>query len=147
MGFSEEKLLEQLAATRKASTRLAMASAESKWQALQALASLLETNSSLILAENKLDVDQLALDNPMRDRLLLTSERIQDLAKSVRAVALLPDPSGQVLLHKTLANGLDLQKIAVPLGVVGVIYESRPNVTIDVAALCLRSGKVAAHLG
>ncbi len=147
MGFSEEKLLEQLAATRKASTRLAMASADSKWQALQALAALLETNSSLILAENKLDVDQLALDNPMRDRLLLTSERIQDLAKSVRAVALLPDPSGQVLLHKTLANGLDLQKIAVPLGVVGVIYESRPNVTIDVAALCLRSGNAAVLRG
>ncbi|MEN9363608.1 MAG: Glutamate-5-semialdehyde dehydrogenase, partial [Bacteroidota bacterium] len=140
MGLSEEQLLEQFAATRKASTGLAMASTERKQVVLQTLASLLEQNSPQILAANQVDMDAMALENPMRDRLLLTTARIQDLANSVREVALLPDPSGQVLLQKTLSNGLDLQKIAVPLGVVGVIYESRPNVTIDVAALCVRSG-------
>jgi glutamate-5-semialdehyde dehydrogenase len=147
MGLSEEQLLEQFAATRKASTGLAMASTERKQVVLQTLASLLEQNSTQILVANQLDMDAMALENPMRDRLLLTTERIQDLANSVREVALLPDPSGQVLLQKTLSNGLDLQKILVPLGVVGVIYESRPNVTIDVAALCLRSGNAAVLRG
>jgi len=147
MGLSEEQLLEQFASTRKASTQLAMASAERKQLVLNVLASLLEENIEQILAENQLDLNAIALENPMRDRLLLSTSRILDLAKSVRDVALLPDPSGRLLLHKTLANGLDLQKIAVPLGVVGVIYESRPNVTIDVAALCLRSGNAAVLRG
>ena len=147
MGLSEEQLLEQFAATRKASTHLAMASPERKQLVLHVLASLLEENTAQILAENQLDLNAIALENPMRDRLLLSTARILDLAKSVREVALLPDPSGRLLLHKTLANGLDLQKIAVPLGVVGVIYESRPNVTIDVAALCLRSGNAAVLRG
>jgi glutamate-5-semialdehyde dehydrogenase len=147
MGLSEEQLLEQFASTRKASTQLAMASTERKQLVLNVLASLLEENIEQILAENQLDLNAIALENPMRDRLLLSTSRILDLAKSVRDVALLPDPSGRLLLHKTLANGLDLQKIAVPLGVVGVIYESRPNVTIDVAALCLRSGNAAVLRG
>lgn len=147
MGLSEQQLLEQFAATRQASTELAMASRERKQVVLQTLASLLEQNSTQILAANQVDMDAMALENPMRDRLLLTTARIQDLANSVREVAFLPDPSGQVLLQKTLSNGLDLQKIAVPLGVVGVIYESRPNVTIDVAALCLRSGNAAVLRG
>jgi glutamate-5-semialdehyde dehydrogenase len=147
MGLSEEQLLEQFASTRKASTQLAMASTERKQLVLNVLASLLEENIEIILTENQLDLNAIALENPMRDRLLLSTSRILDLAKSVRDVALLPDPSGRLLLHKTLANGLDLQKIAVPLGVVGVIYESRPNVTIDVAALCLRSGNAAVLRG
>ena len=147
MGLSEEQLLEQFASTRKASTQLAMASTERKQLVLNVLASLLEENIEIILTENQLDLNAIALENPMRDRLLLSTSRILDLAKSVRDVALLPDPSGRLLLQKTLANGLDLQKIAVPLGVVGVIYESRPNVTIDVAALCLRSGNAAVLRG
>lgn len=147
MRLSEEQLLEQFASTRKASTQLAMASTERKQLVLNVLASLLEENIEQILAENQLDLNAIAIENPMRDRLLLSTSRILDLAKSVRDVALLPDPSGRLLLHKTLANGLDLQKIAVPLGVVGVIYESRPNVTIDVAALCLRSGNAAVLRG
>lgn len=147
MRLSEEQLLEQFASTRKASTQWAMASTERKQLVLNVLASLLEENIEQILAENQLDLNAIALENPMRDRLLLSTSRILDLAKSVRDVALLPDPSGRLLLHKTLANGLDLQKIAVPLGVVGVIYESRPNVTIDVAALCLRSGNAAVLRG
>jgi glutamate-5-semialdehyde dehydrogenase len=83
----------------------------------------------------------------MRDRLLLTEQRILALAASLHDVAKLPNPSGQVLVAKTLANGLHLEKKSVPLGVVGVIYESRPNVTIDVAALCIRSGNAAVLRG
>ncbi|MEL7532528.1 MAG: glutamate-5-semialdehyde dehydrogenase, partial [Bacteroidota bacterium] len=78
--------------------------------------------------------------NPKKDRLLLNAERIQGLVESVHAIAKLTDPSGKLLSEKTLKNGLLVQKMSVPLGVVGIIYEARPNVTIDVAALCLRSG-------
>ncbi len=78
--------------------------------------------------------------DPKKDRLLLNEIRIKDLAQSIRDVAQLPDPTGQQLLNRTLANGLKIQKIAVPLGVVGIIYESRPNVTLDVTSLCIRSG-------
>jgi glutamate-5-semialdehyde dehydrogenase len=79
--------------------------------------------------------------------LLLTEQRILDLAASLHDVAKLPNPSEQILLDKILANGLHLEKKSVPLGVVGVIYESRPNVTIDVAALCIRSGNAAVLRG
>src|SRR5690606_20995148 len=76
------------------------------------------------------------------DRLKLTDERIHDLTVSLKAIAELPDPANQVIMERTLTNGLSITKKTVPLGVVGVIYESRPNVTIDVAALCIRSGNV-----
>ncbi len=80
--------------------------------------------------------------DPKKDRLLLSAARIEDLAKSVEEIAALPDPSNRLLSEKILDNGLLVQKITVPLGVVGVIYESRPNVTVDVAALCIQSGNV-----
>jgi glutamate-5-semialdehyde dehydrogenase len=83
----------------------------------------------------------------MRDRLLLTTDRLIQLADGVISVSQLPDPSGDTLVNRTLPNGLVLSKITVPLGVVGVIYESRPNVTIDVAALCIRSGNAAVLRG
>jgi glutamate-5-semialdehyde dehydrogenase len=83
----------------------------------------------------------------MRDRLKLTQERLHDLTESVLSVTHLPDPTGQVLSHRTLSNGLMLSKKTVPLGVVGVIFESRPNVTIDVAALCIRSGNAVVLRG
>src|SRR5690606_21046875 len=76
------------------------------------------------------------------DRLKLTDERIHDLTVSLKAIAELPDPANQVIMERTLTNGLSITKKTVPLGVAGVIYESRPNVTIDVAALCIRSGNV-----
>ncbi|MFT4025143.1 MAG: glutamate-5-semialdehyde dehydrogenase, partial [Flavihumibacter sp.] len=82
-------------------------------------------------------------DNPRNDRLLLTQDRIEAIAAAVRTVADLPDPTGQVLLRKKLPNKLLLRKVTVPLGVVGAIYESRPNVTFDIAALCVRSRNVA----
>ncbi len=85
--------------------------------------------------------------DPKKDRLLLNEKRIQDLAQSLRDVAALPDPTGEVLLEKTIEQGMSLQKLTVPLGVVGVIYESRPNVTLDVASLCLRSGNACVLKG
>ena len=140
-------ILPLLASTRKASTQLASADARVKIAVLHRLAELLREQQGIIIAENAKDLANLDDQNPMRDRLLLTEARIEALASSLHDVSALPDPSGQILMDKVLTNGLHLQKIAVPLGVVGVIYESRPNVTIDVAALCIRSGNAAVLRG
>jgi glutamate-5-semialdehyde dehydrogenase len=136
-----------LAATRKSAPSLALASDAVKLSMLADLASRLEANVAAIISANEKDLASYDPQNPMRDRLLLTEQRILALAASLHDVAQLPDPSGQVLVDKILANGLHLQKKSVPLGVVGVIYESRPNVTIDVAALCIRSGNAAVLRG
>lgn len=135
-----ESILPILKNTRKASAEIRRLSGETKTKLLERLATVIDGAVQLIRAENQKDLDLMPKSDPKYDRLLLTENRIYDLAKSVREVAVLPDPAGQVLLEKTLGNGLKLQKMAVPMGVVGVIYESRPNVTIDVASLCLRSG-------
>lgn len=140
-------ILAQFQRTRFAASSLAMANGESRNGVLASIAELIRVNSSEILRENQQDVDQMAIDHPMRDRLLLTQDRLDALASSVLSVMQLPDPTGQVLSKKTLPNGLDLSKITVPLGVVGVIFESRPNVTIDVAALCIRSGNAVVLRG
>jgi glutamate-5-semialdehyde dehydrogenase len=117
-------------------------SAEKKQQVLEQLATEIELNIHLIIDENKKDLARMADEDPKKDRLLLNEERILALAQSVRDVAILEDPTGKVMLEKHLPNGLFIQKKTVALGVVGVIYEARPNVTIDVAALCIRSGNV-----
>ena len=147
MSFSENEIIEQLALTRGASTSLALASSEKKNEVLFHLAQLLLENSALIIAENLKDLASISDDDPMRDRLLLNSDRIINLSKSLHEVAKLTDPTGQILTDKLIANGLKLTKISVPLGVVGVIFESRPNVTVDVAALCIRSGNAAVLRG
>jgi len=115
---------------------------DKKEDILRALATKLRENIVSILVENQLDLDRMPDTDPKKDRLLLTAARIEDLAKSVEEIAALPDPSNRLLSEKILDNGLLVQKITVPLGVVGVIYESRPNVTVDVAALCIQSGNV-----
>jgi glutamate-5-semialdehyde dehydrogenase len=140
-------ILDQFRRTRFASSSLAMKSGDLRNEVLASLAELIRENTTEILRENQQDVDQMASDHPMRDRLLLTQERLVALADSVLSVMQLPDPSAQVLSHKILPNGLELSKITVPLGVVGVIFESRPNVTIDVAALCIRSGNAVVLRG
>ncbi len=112
-------------------------------KALLHLSRLLRSQQQSLLAANKTDLDRQPADNPRNDRLLLTPERIDAIAAAVRSVARLPDPTGKLLLRKTLPNKLRLRKISVPLGVVGAIYESRPNVTFDIAALCIRSRNVA----
>lgn len=136
-----------LAATRKSAAALALSVDAVKLAVLADLASRLEANVTSIISANEKDLAVYDPQNPMRDRLLLTEQRILALAASLHDVAKLPNPSGQVLVAKTLANGLHLEKKSVPLGVVGVIYESRPNVTIDVAALCIRSGNAAVLRG
>jgi glutamate-5-semialdehyde dehydrogenase len=114
---------------------------------LNQLAELVEQSKALIMSENQKDLDLMDKTDPKYDRLLLTESRIKGLADSLREVALLPDPTGEVLKERNLDNGLNIKKIAVPMGVVGVIYESRPNVTIDVASLCLRSGNACVLKG
>lgn len=126
----------------KATTAIKLLADERKQQLLRALAQKLRGAIPEIILNNKKDLDQLADSDPKKDRLLLNAQRIGDLAKSLEDVALLPDPSNEILLERKLENGLLVQKKTTPLGVVGVIYESRPNVTIDVAALCIRSGNV-----
>lgn len=108
-------------------------------KALRALADSFEENTTRILAANRKDIARQEPGNPKTDRLLLNKERISNIAASIRNISKLPNPSGRVLERRILPNGLSLEKIAVPLGVAGVIYESRPNVTFDIAALCLRS--------
>lgn len=143
MSFSENEIIEQLALTRGASTSLALATSEKKNEILVSLAQLLLKYSDLIIAENARDLAVISEVDPMRDRLILNSDRISQLSQSVYEIAKLSDPAGQILTDKILSNGLKLTKISVPLGVVGVIFESRPNVTVDVAALCIRSGNAA----
>lgn len=107
--------------------------------ALEDLADAIETNTSVILKANEADVQRQDAGDPRTDRLLLNEQRITGIANSVRKISKLPNPSGRVLQEQELYNGLLLQKITVPFGVVGAVYESRPNVTFDIAALCLRS--------
>jgi glutamate-5-semialdehyde dehydrogenase len=109
-------------------------------QFLQALAEATEKATDVILAANAEDLSRMSPDNPKYDRLLLSPERIANIANEIRHVANLPSPVGRVIEEKTLPNQLFLQKVSVPLGVVGIIYEARPNVTLDVTALCLRAG-------
>ena len=136
---SIQSFLEQAS---EATIAVKLLSDDRKEDILRALALKLRANISNILSENQLDLDRMPDTDPKKDRLLLTEVRIEDLAKSVEDIAALPDPSNRLLSEKILDNGLLVQKITVPLGVVGVIYESRPNVTVDVAALCIQSGNV-----
>ncbi|MHA7130837.1 glutamate-5-semialdehyde dehydrogenase [Algoriphagus namhaensis] len=106
---------------------------------LHDLAELTASQAAFLLAENKKDLDRMESSHPMYDRLLLTEARIQSICQEIRQVADLPNPLQRVLEQKTLENGLVLRKVSVPLGVIGVIYEARPNVTMDVFALALKS--------
>lgn len=133
--------------TQKASSAVRKLTSEQKTQLLNRLSEIILASKSLIMTENQKDLDLMPKSDPKYDRLLLTEKRIDDLADSLRQVANLQDPTGKVLLERTLENGLKIKKVAVPLGVVGVIYESRPNVTLDVASLCLRSGNACVLKG
>jgi glutamate-5-semialdehyde dehydrogenase len=108
-------------------------------KALKALSHELNENTSGLLKANSRDIEKGDPNDPKKDRLLLNAERIKNIASSILQISKLPDPSGKVLEKRVLYNGLLLEKWSVPLGVAGVIYESRPNVTFDIAALCLRS--------
>jgi glutamate-5-semialdehyde dehydrogenase len=130
-----------------ASRSLAVLPAERINALLHATADAITTESASILAANAHDLARMEQSNPKYDRLMLTEARIQVIADDMRNVAALPTPLGHTLDEKTLPNGLHLQKITVPLGVVGVIYETRPNVTLDVFALCMKSGNACVLKG
>lgn len=140
-------MLEQMGkAAREASWQLAQLSTKQKNAALEQIADLLEQESATILEANAKDIEQARANGmtpALQDRLLLTQERLKGIADDVRKVCQLADPVGQVIDGSQLDNGLNLQRRRVPLGVVGVIYEARPNVTVDVAALCLKTGNAA----
>ena len=143
MAATEQTVRQALEAAREAASELASASTEIKDAALLRLAALLRDRSAEVLAANAADLaDERAggLTSALRDRLALSPERVEAMAEGVEAVVALPDPAGELLDESLLRSGITMQKIRVPLGVIGVIYEARPNVTIDCAALCLKSG-------
>lgn len=130
-------------AAKQAAEKLAVTSTAVKNAAILAMAAALEAQQSEILAANERDMTAAAakgMKSSMLDRLKLTAERISGMADGLRQVASLADPVGNVIDGKTLPNGLHITKIRVPLGVIGIIYEARPNVTADAAGLCLKSG-------
>ena len=111
------------------------------------LADALIEHKNEVIQANQKDLDRMAADDPKYDRLMLTDERLKSIAQEIRSVAALESPLAEIMLSKTLANGLQLSKIRVPLGVIGVIYEARPNVTLDVFSLCFKTGNVAVLKG
>jgi glutamate-5-semialdehyde dehydrogenase len=131
---------------REASFSLASTSRAVKDAALRTIADALEANASTIVTANATDLDRARADgtsDALIDRLTITPDRLKAIADALREVAELPDPIGEVIRGYTLPNGLQIRQLRVPLGVVGMIYEARPNVTVDAAGLCLKSGNAA----
>jgi glutamate-5-semialdehyde dehydrogenase len=131
---------------REAATALALAPAVQKERALRAAAAAIRAKSAAIIAENARDLaeaDTEGLSPALTDRLALDNKRVEAIATGLEEIALLPDPVGRTLARWTRPNGLDIERVAVPLGVVGIIYESRPNVTADAGGLALKSGNAA----
>lgn len=142
-----DSIVHLLQATHASCVAVKNLSKENKIKLLLRLADLLLENQTEIIQENKKDLDKMQDSDPKKDRLLLNENRIQDLANSLHDIVKLDDPTNKILSDKHLENGLHIQKITVPIGVVGVIYEARPNVTIDVAALCLFAGNAVVLRG
>ncbi|CAN2211344.1 ProA Gamma-glutamyl phosphate reductase [Candidatus Nanopelagicaceae bacterium] len=131
---------------RKASRSLSTATGAERKAALEAIAQAIESRSAEILAANEIDMNNARAEDmhpQMQDRLLLTADRVQGIAGGARQVAALPDPLGKTLRKSTLPNGLELEQISVPFGVIGMVYEARPNVTVDAAVILLMSGNAA----
>jgi len=150
MTIGTESVAETCAQAKRASRQLAQVDTATKDAALHAMAEALEERSGEILEANARDVEagrDAGLDSPLIDRLSLTPTRLAAMAGGVRDIAALPDPVGEVIEGRRLPNGLDLRKQRVPLGVVAVVYEARPNVTIDCSALCLKSGNAIVMRG
>lgn len=130
-------------AAKSAARVLGVASTNSKNKALEAMAAALEVNAASIISANEADLDngkQNGMRDSLLDRLRLTPERIAGMADGIRQVAALADPIGEIIEGSVRPNGMKIQRVRVPLGVVGIIFEARPNVTSDAAALCLKSG-------
>ncbi|MBP5619522.1 MAG: glutamate-5-semialdehyde dehydrogenase, partial [Bacteroidaceae bacterium] len=133
-------LTELFQKSKEASLELALVEPQRINQVLLAVADAMEANSKIILEANAQDLHRMDSQNPLYDRLRLTFDRIKNIAEDMRNVSRLPSPLGRVLKHHVLPNGLDLTRISVPFGVIGVVYEARPNVTFDVFSLCLKAG-------
>ena len=143
MDTAIKELKEKGQAAKEASRRLGQLSAEVKNRALASISAGLISSKDEILSANEIDYREAGasgMDSAMLDRLKLTSDRLESIAQDVLSVAALPDPVGEVFDMRTLPNGLLIGRKRVPFGVIGAIYESRPNVTIDISVLCLKSG-------
>ena len=141
------ELKETFQKVKAASKTLGLLSDDKRNEILQAVADAIVVNTSALLKANAEDLAKMDEANPMRDRLQLTEQRLQDIASDMRHVSTLPSPLGRVLKDKTLDNGLHLQRVSVPFGVIGMIYEARPNVTFDVFSLCFKSGNACVLKG
>lgn len=143
-----EKLIHQeLRKAQDASRKLALLEDEKINQVLLDLADAALAQTATILEANKKDLDRMDKNDPKYDRLLLSEARLQGIAADIRNVAKLKSPIGKTIEERALPNGLELSRVTVPLGVVGIIYEARPNVTFDVFSLCLKSGNVCVLKG
>ena len=143
MATTAQPVAEVCARAKLAARELAMLDSATKNAALEAMADALEQRSHEILEANARDMEagqEAGLHAGLLDRLKLTEERVAGIARDVRAIAALPDPVGETIEGHRLDNGLDVRRVRVPLGVVAVVYEARPNVTVDCSALCLKSG-------
>ena len=132
---------------KRASKSLALLSDEQRNEILNAVADAIVANQSRILDANSQDLAKMSKDNPLYDRLQLTESRLEGIASDMRNVATLPSPLGHITKQKTLPNGLRLCRVSVPFGVIGMIYEARPNVTFDVFSLCFKSGNACVLKG
>lgn len=130
---------------KKASRQLASAGEELKNNVLNNLADAIMRNKDTLLKANAYDLELADSNSPMYDRLMLTDKRLDEIAEGIRNVASLPSPLDRVMLERRLPNGLRLRKISVPFGVIGAVYEARPNVSFDVFSLCLKSAATPAY--
>ncbi len=141
------QLKETFEKVKRASKSLAILSDGQRNEILLAVAEAIINNKERILKANAQDLAKMSKDNPLYDRLQLTTKRLDDIAADMRNVATLPSPLGHITKQKTLSNGLRLCRISVPFGVIGMIYEARPNVTFDVFSLCFKSGNACVLKG
>ena len=141
------QLRETFERVKRASKSLALLSDEQRNEILHAVANAIIQNKERILAANAQDLAKMSKDNPLYDRLQLTDSRLEGIASDMRNVATLPSPLGHITKQKTLPNGLRLCRVSVPFGVIGMIYEARPNVTFDVFSLCFKSGNACVLKG
>lgn len=140
MTLAEQSLTENFKAVQEAGKLLVSVSKEQVNEVLLQLSVAAIANSEDIIAANQKDLERMSADDPKYDRLKLTTQRIQDIATEIKNVSTLPSPLGSVLEARIMPNGMHISKITVPLGVIGIIYEARPNVTFDVFSLCLKAG-------
>ena len=141
------QLKETFERVKRASKSLALLSDEQRNEILNAVANAIVANKTRILDANAQDLAKMSKDNPLYDRLQLTDSRLEGIASDMRNVATLPSPLGHITKQKTLPNGLRLCRVSVPFGVIGMIYEARPNVTFDVFSLCFKSGNACVLKG